>query len=164
MESGRWTSARDARTRSPLTRRTKNLVRAARTSWCAHGAHESRLARRAESPGARAKAPSRARQEGVRQGGPPPNACPTLPILGIGGTGLKRAARDGTALATPDRCAYVNLAVPSRTRPGTSEWWPRRVDLNIFRHCLFNHHIFRAFSISRTVNLSSPQDFNEKKI
>ena len=41
-----------------------------------------------------------------------------------GGTGLKRAARGITALATPDRCAYVNLAVPSGIRPGTSEWWP----------------------------------------
>ena len=60
----------------------------------------------------------------------------------IGGTGLKRAARDRTALTTPDRCAYVNLAVPSRIRPGASERWPRRADLNIFRHCLFNQRFF----------------------
>ena len=82
----------------------------------------------------------------------------------VGGTTLERAARGITALATPDRCAYVNLAVPSGIRPGCPERWPWRADLNIFRHPLFNHHIFRAFLISRTVNLSSPQDFNEKKI
>ena len=43
---------------------------------------------------------------------------------GIGGTRLKRAARGITALTTPDRCAYGNLAVPSGTRPGSAEWWP----------------------------------------